>query len=301
MSLAGPVPPDWLPALVAFGARHLDPSDQRLCGVAADRAGRFSLRQCLVGGDPRRPGSRRAPPVTIGPSRLLALATLGVFAAAGGWFCRGLLWTTLSRLFDPQQGGLFMRRLVRLFSGGTVFEFIPGPPRTSAALDAADAAFVVLAMAAALGLVKRLRQDDAGRERCLAWAVALMLGSFYVVAGPAALAPHFERYGICLVAPVGVLLALGWSYWLGTREPELLRLEPSPPPRRRTESGWNLWARAAGVLLAAAAWLWLAYFYRDYFLVFGSTGGTSHVAFRTSAVEPKLAALQTIIGREQGD
>jgi len=52
-------------------------------------------------------------------------------------------------------------------------------------------------------------------------------------------------------------------------------------------------------VLAAVAWLWLAVFYRDYFQVFRTSGGDSHVAFRTAQVEPKLAALRSIVTAEQ--
>src|SRR6202034_2363539 len=109
---------------------------------------------------------------------------LGIFAAAGGWICRGLMWTVVSRLLDPAQGGLFLRRLVRLYSGGTIFEFIPGLAGTSirfefmagvggaaSGLDGADVAFILLVLVAMLGLIQRLRRDDSGRERSLAWSV----------------------------------------------------------------------------------------------------------------------------------
>ena len=85
---------------------------------------------------------------------------------------------------------------------------------------------------ATLGLVAATARDDSGRRRSLAWAVALMVGTFYLVAGPAAIAPHFERYGMCLVAPGGVLLALGWSYWLGSRGGEEAGSKVADPSRR---------------------------------------------------------------------
>ncbi len=125
-----------------------------------------------------------------------------------------------------------------------------------------------------------------------------MVGTFYLVAGPAALAPHFERYGMCLVAPIGVLLALGWSYWLGRRRLTSRGPQQSSPPARGNGPRPSAPAWVAAVVLAAVAWLWLAQFYRDYFLVFASSGGTSHVAFRTAAIEPKLAALAAIESAE---
>ena len=131
-----------------------------------------------------------------------------------------------------------------------------------------------------------------------------MVGSFYLVAGPAALAPHFERYGMCLVAPCAVLLALGWSHWLrsrGFKNPWLQKagIEATLSASHADVSRRTVQARIAGVALAAMAWLWLAVFYCDYFLMFRYTGGVSHVAFRTAAIEPKLAALDTILAAEQ--
>jgi Dolichyl-phosphate-mannose-protein mannosyltransferase len=304
---ASRTPPDWLPALVAFGiAIWIHPTNV------------FALWLLIVPalycyGDQCRAATRAAWQRCRGPAGTwpagwiasLVAATLGAGLAVG-WFWRGLpggrlLGAAATRLVDPEQAGLFLRRLVQLFSGSTIFEFIPGPARTSSGLNAADVALVSLAGAAALGLVQRLRQADSGRERCLAWAVALMAGSFYLVAGPEALAPHFERYGMCLVAPGAVLLALGWSQWLGKRwirtvesrgRKRVTWMPAAEGPRQSAQ------ARVAAVVLAALAWLWLAVFYCDYFLVFRTHGGDSHVAFRTAAIEPKLAALETILRAE---
>ena len=55
-------------------------------------------------------------------------------------------------------------------------------------------------------------------------------------------------------------------------------------------------ARVAAVVLAGVAWLWLAVFLLRLFPgVSHRSGGASHVAFRTAAIEPKLAALETIV------
>jgi hypothetical protein len=295
------IPPDWLPALLAFGAAiWIHPTNVfalwLLIVPAVYRYGddcRAAIRAAWQRrGDPA--GGRLRRGLTGG----LALATLGI-AVTAGWFCRGLLGTIGSRLFDPEQAGLFVRRLVQLFSGSTIFQFIPGSDRMSTALDAADVAVVSLAGVAALGLVQRLRRADSMRERCLAWAVALMVGTFYLVAGPAALAPHFERYGMCLVAPGGVLLALGWSHWLGSRGFGSRGLNRASGATPTDGSRRGVQARVAAVVLAGLAWLWLAVFYCDYFLVFRSSGGTSHVAFRTAVIEPKRAALETIVDAEQ--
>ncbi|HEX4143653.1 MAG TPA: hypothetical protein VHY91_08980 [Pirellulales bacterium] len=298
--------PDWLPALIAFAAAiWIHPTNVfalwLLVVPAVYRYGddcRAAIRAAWQPGDePAAAGRKRL------LARGLAAALIGM-ALVAGWVCRGLLATGAARLIHPEQGGLFLRQLVRLFSGGTIFEFIPGPARTSTALDIADVALVSLAGVAALGLVQRLRRTDSLRERCLAWAAALMIGSFFLVAGPEALAPHFERYALCLVAPCSVLLAIGWSHWLGSPRRGHRGLATNGSDRASAAPGTDGWrwigqARAAGVVLAAAAWLWLAVFYCDYFLVFGSSGGDSHVAFRTAPVEPKLAALEAIEADQQ--
>jgi 4-amino-4-deoxy-L-arabinose transferase-like glycosyltransferase len=277
-------PADWLPALIAFGvAIWVHPTNVFVLWLlvvpAVYRYGRtwkFEFKKLWK--------QKRG---------LVRLAGIGVVAlgAAALWCCRGLVLLAAGRAVDPQQAGLFLRRLVRLFSGGTVFEFIPGPPRDTTALDTTDLLLVLLSGIAALGLVQRLRRGNAVRERCLAWATALILVSFYLVAGPDAIAPHFERYAICLIAPCAVLLALGWSHWLRFAE------NPRDPSAKSSRLR-KCRVRVAGMVLAATAWLWLIYFYRDYFVVFETTGGTSHVAFRTAPIEPKLAALNAMLKAE---
>ena len=294
---ANPVPPDWLPALVAFGiAIWIHPTNIFALWLLIVPAAYRSGDDCraAIRGAWQRSGGLAGEGLLHRLTRGITLATLGIALVAVAWFCRRLLMAAALRSVNPEQAGLFMRRLVQLLSGTTVFEFIPGPARTSTGLAMIDVALVSLVGVAALGLTRRLRRADSARERCLAWSVALMVGTFYLVAGPEALAPHFERYGMCLVAPIGVLLALGWSHWLGSRGFDQASLVPHNDGSRRT-----LRARLAAVVLAVAAWLWLAVFCCDYFLVFRTSGGTSHMAFRTAAIEPKLAALKTIVAAER--
>jgi hypothetical protein len=219
-------------------------------------------------------------------------AFVGLFPAAiGGSYFQKLVVDAAQRAIDPDEAGLFLRQLVRLFSGGTIFEFIPGPPRSTSALDVADLALLSLSAVAALGLVVRLRQPDSRRERCLAGAFGLILISFYLVGGPAAIGPHFERYGMCLIVPGAVLLALGWGHWLGQGT---ARRDADFETRRESRRR----ARVTVMLLSTTAWLWMIHFYNDYFAVFAATGGSSHVAFRSAEVEPKLAALDAILAAD---
>ena len=276
--------PDWLPALLAFGvAVWIHPTNI------------FTLWLLLVPAVYRYAGQWRA---TIQKAWLLRPSlvwTVGsavaLIAALAGWYERHLLLTAAVRAIDPEQAGLFVRRLVRLVSGGTILEFIPGPPRTTDGLDRFDFALVLLIAVAAAGLAGRWKRRDAVRERSLTWATGLMLLTFYLVAGPAAISPHFERYGICLIVPIAVLLASGWSYWLGQGPVSFKAGQQAVRDTRQR-------ARFAVMVLSAVAWLWLINFYRDYFLVFQTSGGTSHVAFRTAEVEPKQAALDAILAAE---
>jgi hypothetical protein len=112
----------------------------------------------------------------------------------------------------------------------------------------------------------------------IGWAI--MLAGFFVVAGPDAIAPGWERYGTCLVAPGALLLARGWAWWL---------------ERKGTP------AHAAAWILSAAAWLFPATFYLGYFDFIERTGGNAHPTFRTGSVEPKLAAFQYIVEHRGSD
>jgi hypothetical protein len=216
-------------------------------------------------------------------ARTLACGLL-LAALAAAWRFYPLSATLFARLVSPEQWGLFLRLLIRLFSGSTVLEFIAGPTTGSTALEVADLTFACLALAGGWGLVRVLQSDLAVRERCLAWAWAGMLASFYLIAGPAAIAPHAERYGVCLIAPGALLVARGLSYWLAARD----------PAARPTV------ARLGTIGLSAVAWLALGMFGWRYFGSIQHTGGESHRAFRTAAVEPKQAAWRQIV-RESGN
>ena len=60
-------------------------------------------------------------------------AALGLAALAAAIGCRAILLPALARASDLSQWGLFFRLLIRLFSGSTIFEFIPGPNTGSTA------------------------------------------------------------------------------------------------------------------------------------------------------------------------
>jgi hypothetical protein len=132
-----------------------------------------------------------------------------------------------------------------------------------------------LAVAAAI-LCTRRDAEHAAADRLLTVVWALVLSAFVVLAGAAALAPGYERFALCLIAPTILLAARGAA-----------RLADASPVRR------------VGVFAAATllGWVLLADFQRHYFDFPERTGGNSHLTFRSGRVEPKQAALASILRR----
>jgi hypothetical protein len=167
-----------------------------------------------------------------------------------------------------------------LLSGTTVFTYISGADMPTAAMPwstyavrATAIGFLGMALLALVGQFERLARRATEQDAALVLGWGAMLLGFFVVAGPLAIAPHFERYGICLVAPAMLLLARGLGWWL---------FEMSS-------------ARLARRLIIVAAWLWAASFYCNDFVFFWRTGGESHRTFRTAAIEPKQQALELVL------
>jgi len=137
---------------------------------------------------------------------------LGVGGAVGGLVTaivgRERALAAASRLVDPDAAAQFALQLVRLFSGTTVYRFISGAV-TSEAVDASDLIAAAVISFAVWGFYKLVRSDRRPTDLCLAIAVPVALGAFYLIAGPEAVAPHFERYAICLIAPCALLLSRG--------------------------------------------------------------------------------------------
>jgi hypothetical protein len=213
------------------------------------------------------------------PAKTWALALL-VAAAAGVVALAALVFpVAVGRLHGPSALGPFLANYLRLFSGTTVYEFIsgagggrPGGGWFGYTTMACNAGFGLLAVAAIWGLVRRSQPATDAVDACLVIGWLTMLAAFFLVAGPEAIAPHFERYGMCLIAPGALVLARGLDWWIG--------------PAR---------GQRPALALALAAWLWPASFYVNYFQCFLETGGLSHYTFRTAAVEPKQAALRYIL------
>jgi hypothetical protein len=211
-----------------------------------------------------RRAARRAGSLALGGGALalVALVALALAGAAGGR-AAAVLW----RVVDPRQWARFALALVRLLDGDTVLTFITG-----SGLGAARA-LVDAAVAVALGfaVVRGGRRVVAGGDPrklglVVGWLATLV--AFFVFAGPDALRPHVERYGVCLLVPTIVALAV-----------------------LVVEAGAGQ-GPVVAVAVASAALLGL--FWRGYFVALETTGSTSHETFWTGPVEPKAEAFRLI-------
>ncbi len=186
----------------------------------------------------------------------------------------------------PGRSLAFLLNYLRLLSGASVYRFISGALPDTVELpglwdiDVFDVAALLVLAFALVGFVQLVRQRREPADICLAWGLAAMLAGFFVVAGPAGLQPHFERYGIVLVAPTVLVVSRGAGWWL------------SGEPRRRA---------SMHLAVAACGWLLLATFWVNYFRCFQVTGGNSHLTFHTAAVEPKAKALKIIQAQSSAD
>ena len=194
-------------------------------------------------------------------------------------------WLVLAagRAVRPEDMVLFGQYYGQLFSGTTAYRFISGAflPANNAAPSSNWLDFTFWATVAVLGygVQRALRDDRRPKEVCLVLSYGLSVLGFYLIAGPAAIAPHFERYAMCLVAPLCVVGAVGLQWWVEQRS-------------RVT--------RLAASSFVVIPWLLLGSFYFNYFRAFETTGGLSHDTFRTGGEEPKMAALGHVIDSNSG-
>ncbi len=220
------------------------------------------------------------------PAKSWALAAL--VAVVG--LCAFAAWrwapAVLAHLHGPRDLGPFVGGYLRLFSGTTIYQFISGAGLATPEAGwyehttwACNLGFGLLALFALCGFVRRLGHAPAATDVCLAFGWLAMLAVFFVVAGPRALAPHFERYAVCLIAPGALVVSRGLGWWID---------------RSRVDGNRLL------VALALAAWLWPASFYVNYFRSFVERGGMSHWTFRTGEKDPKSSALELVLAKRQG-
>jgi hypothetical protein len=180
----------------------------------------------------------------------------------------------LERVGSLQAWQDFVVGFGRLFSGATSYAYIAGP-LSPANQRSHDALFWLLLLAVALFGVRGLfgAANRAPQAHVVGWAAMVL--AFFVVAGPDAVAPHFERYALVLVAPtiLTFVLLLGYA------------AEQLSMSRHVVTFG--------GALAAAC----LVSVYVNYVDVLATTGSESHRTFRTSTREPKAMALEWIRGR----
>lgn len=204
------------------------------------------------------------------PLFLLALAVLAVTTSGGQASASSS--DLIARLVDPRQWASFLLLFGRLLSGDTVYRYIAGEG-FGATLAPIDLAALLLLLGVTGAGLWSLRRRAFGREAGVVIGWLATLFAFFLVAGPGALAPHFERYAICLIAPTVLALAI-------------LARELGGQGTRT--------AAPMGVTLLIALLL-LAGFGRHYLGALETTGSLSHRTFWTGPVEPKAAALQTLL------
>jgi hypothetical protein len=171
----------------------------------------------------------------------------------------------------------FLVNYGRLFDGVVVYHYLSDPHLISVA---SDLGFVIAAPAIVWGLVLALRRERSAVDGALVVGWLSMAFLFFAFAGPEALRPNFERWGLCLVAPGTFVIARGIAGW------------SDAAPRWR---GWTI-----GLSCALAAGL-LGAFYLDFVRVFETSGGRAHVTFVTAHPEPKQQAFDAILSRRSRD
>jgi hypothetical protein len=215
---------------------------------------------------------------TRAPAQLAWLAGILLVSLLATYLAWALLAAAIQRVHGPAELAPFAFNYLKLLSGATIYEFIAGTNHASGLLAylpaACNVAFALLVIAAACGWYQRLSSGAAESDVCLLWSVAAVVTGFVVVAGAHAIAPHFERYGICLVGPGCLVIARGLAWWV--------------EPARR-------YARLTTWLLAVTTWLLPLSFWLGYFVCLEQTGGLSHAAFRTARLDPKQAAVDWIV------
>lgn len=211
--------------------------------------------------------------------RYMAFSAVVLLSVAVSFPLRYWVMVVATRIATPSEFGLFVARYVELLSGVTVYRFIPGslPSGNAGLMRMLNVWLLNLGICGVicLSIFGWLRRSDENMSLKFAlltgWSLTVL--GFFLVAGPGAIAPHFERYGICLIAPT--VLVLSWG--LGN----LISSSKTNPQ----QLAWGMTAFAVCSLIG---------FYTLYFEQFRRTGGESHRAFRTAEQEPKESLLQQV-------
>ena len=231
----------------------------------------------------RMPASRRArigvagiTAAVLAAGLIVAWIAFGIAARAYPSLDKPWLALAAGRLVDAGQWLEFAVNTVRLFDGITVIHYFSGARPWTLPYDAGA---MLTAVAAVGGFVLAARRRWSWLDAGLIAGCAGTWLLFYAFAGPQALRPHAERWGLCLLVPGSLALARGVGAWI------------EDVPQRR-------WLSIGAASLAAAALL--GSFYVNYFQAFATTGGQSHLTYVTASVEPKEQALARILGRAAG-
>ena len=181
-----------------------------------------------------------------------------------------------ARLTDGAQMFEFAANNARLFNGVTIYHYFSGARPTTWPYDAG---VVMLVCAALSGFVLMRARGRSPVDVGLLLACAGTWLGFYAFAGPQALRPHAERWGLCLIVPAMLVFARGLAAWIEWK------------PRMR-------WLTIGTLTLAATSLL--ASFYVNFFREFATTGGRSHLAYVTAPTEPKQQALDHVLAASPG-
>jgi hypothetical protein len=191
--------------------------------------------------------------------------------AASNPYLERTLSTASDRMTDGAQWFEFAANNVRLFNGVTIYHYFSGARPATVPYDVVT---VVVIAAAIWGLLVAPTDERRVLDYALIAACAIMWIGFFAFAGPQALRPHAERWGLCLIVPATLVVSRG----LGARI-EAMRSMP-----RLSIAAMGL--VAAGLLIS---------FYVNYFREFHTSGGRSHLAYVTAPIEPKQQALEHIL------
>jgi hypothetical protein len=219
----------------------------------------------------------RQPATRWGLSIRLA-AGLAMLAALRHLFVPSGFTATLSvltgRLTSLETWASFGALFGQLFSGVTSYTYIVG---TMASLNRSLHDAILWSAVASVVILGGGSFFRNGSRASHVHAVGMIgvLMAFYSFGGLRALTPHYERYGLGLVAPSVLMFVVLLGHALD-------RLS------RQTVAVW------VGCVLAAACLISVQF---NYLTRLASTGGESHRTFRTSATEPKKAALAFIVER----
>lgn len=197
------------------------------------------------------------------------------------------------RAVNPQQYAEFLGNFGRLFSGATVYEYLSGAiapaglaPAPGAGFNSERAAYDLAAWligAIVVWLFIAISRRSSAGLSALGIGFAASLFAFFLVAGPGALAPNFERYALWTVAPMAILASVAIGSWT--------------LPNGREHPGTARFLSTAVAL--SVGWAMLCGAEANLFDFIQQTGGRSHRTFRTGPVEPKQAALEWILSRQE--